>query len=144
MEGPQDSLESFCASLRNLDKLEREDFREIIKSQFNPTLRERYLTLNYHRAAFNVEMMLAIKDTKQFQALSLLARAIFELAVEMKSITIDPKAAEKIELFSRVELLKASRRLVEFKTKHPDEKIHHEVQEQFVILGSGVKTRLQG
>lgn len=68
------ALESFYAALRNLDKLEHEDFREIIKSQFNPTLRERYLTVNYHRAAFNVEMMLAIKDTKQFQTLSLLAR----------------------------------------------------------------------
>jgi hypothetical protein len=95
-------------------------------------LREQYLTVNYHRAAFNVEMMLGIKDTKQFQALSLLARTIFELAVEMKSIIADPEAASKIELFSKVELLKASRRLVDFKTKHPDEKIHHEVQEQFV------------
>jgi len=132
METAEDTLESFYAALRNLDTLERGDFREIIKSQFNPTLRERYLTVNYHRAAFNVEMMLAIKDTKQFQALSLLARAIFELAVEMKSIAVDPKAAEKIELFSKVELLKASRRLVEFKTKHPDERIHHEMQEQFI------------
>jgi hypothetical protein len=132
MSDSQASLESFYAALRNLDTLERQDFREVIKSQFNPTLRERYLTVNYHRAAFNVEMMLAIKDTKQFQALSLLARTIFELAVEMKSITVDPKAAEKIELFSRVELLRASRRLVEFKTKHPDEKIHHELQEEFL------------
>ena len=74
METVQEGLESFYAALRNLDTLERKDFREIIKSQFNPTLRERYLTVNYHRAAFNVEMMLAIKDTKQFQALSLLAR----------------------------------------------------------------------
>src|SRR5580700_3938019 len=110
MESSEDRLESFCGALRNLDRLEREDFREIIKSQFRPTLRERYVTVNYHRAAFNVEMMLAIKDTKQFQTLSLLSRAIFELALEMKSINLDQNAAQKIELFSRVELLKSARR----------------------------------
>ncbi len=75
MSNSQDALESFFAALRNLDRLEHEDFREIIKSQLSPTLRERHLTVNYHRAAFNVEMMLAIKDTKQFQSLSLLVRA---------------------------------------------------------------------
>jgi hypothetical protein len=132
MESSQDRLENFYAALRNLDKLEREDFREVIKGQFRPTLRERYLTVNYHRAAFNVEMMVAIKDTKQFQTLSLLARAIFELALEIKSISRDPDAALKIELFSRVELLKSSRRMVAFKKKHPDVAFHHQTQEDFI------------
>jgi hypothetical protein len=76
------------AALRNLQKLELEDFREVIKAQFSPTLRERYLTVNYHRAAFNVEMMVNLKETKQFQTLSLLSRTIFELAVEIKSIMV--------------------------------------------------------
>ena len=67
MESTEDRLESFYAALRNLDRLEREEFREIIKGQLRPTLRERYLTVNYHRAAFNVEMMIATKDTKQFR-----------------------------------------------------------------------------
>ena len=97
-EAPADHpIHSFHAALRNLDRLEREDFREVIKSQFNPSLRERYITINYHRAAFNVEMMVGIKDTKQFQAISLLARTIFELAVEIKLITTEPDAAKKVE-----------------------------------------------
>jgi len=138
-EAAQNALESLYAALRNLDALERQDFREVIKSQLNPTLRERYLTINYHRAAFNVEMMLTIKDTKQFQALSLLSRTVFELAVEMKSITADAGAAEKIELFSRMELLRASRKLVEFKQSHPNEPFRHQLQEEFVALhGPGI------
>lgn len=132
METSEDRLESFYAALRNLDRLEREDFREIIKGQLRPTLRERYLTVNYHRAAFNVEMMMVIKDTKQFQTLSLLARAIFELAVEMKCINNDPDAAKKIELFSRVELLKSARRLVDFKKDHADAQVHYETHRNFV------------
>lgn len=82
--------------------------------------------------SLNVEMMLAIKDTKQFQSLSLLARTIFELAMEMKSISVDPDAAQKIKLFSRVEQLKSARRLVAFKYKHPDSKFHHQTQEDFI------------
>src|SRR5580700_5219877 len=119
MESSEDRLESFCGALRNLDRLEREDFREVIKSQFNPTLRERYITVNYHRAAFNVEMMVGIKDTKQFQTLNLLARTIFELALEIRAIIRDPDAEKKIELFSRVELLRSSRQVVAFYDGHP-------------------------
>jgi hypothetical protein len=131
-EATQDRLESFYAALRNLDRMEREEFRGIIKAQFNPSLRELYLTVNYHRAAFNVEMMLAIKDTKQFQTLSLLARAIFELALEMKCINVNPDADEKIELFSRVELLKSARRLVKFKKDKPDAKFHYDTHKKFI------------
>jgi hypothetical protein len=132
MEAPADHpIHSFHAALRNLDKLERDDFREVIKSQFNPTLRERYLTVNYHRAAFNVEMMVAIKDTKQFQTLSLLARTIFELAVEMKSIIRDPDAAKKIELFSKVEVLRSARRIVDFTKGRPEA---HSYQQQFEFV----------
>lgn len=76
--------------------------------------------------------MLAIKDTKQFQALSLLARTIFELALEMKSINLDPAAAKKIELFSRVELLKSGRRLVAFKNNHPGARFPHQSHEEFI------------
>lgn len=128
MEAPASHpIHSFHAALRNLEKLEHEDFREAIKCQFRPTLRERYLTVNYHRAAFNVEMMVAIKDTKQFQTLSLLARTIFELAVEMKSIVRDPDAAKKIELFSKVEVLRSARSIAAFTTDSPDA---HYYQEQ--------------
>lgn len=95
MEGSQEQLESFYAALRNLNDLELRSFRNVIKSVFSPTLRESYLTVNYHRAAFNVEMLLATKDTKQFQAVALLARAVFELAVEIKLINLDKEAAKK-------------------------------------------------
>ena len=128
MEAPANHpIHSFHAALRNLDKLERDDFREVIKSLFNPTLRERYITVNYHRAAFNVEMMIAIKDTKQFQTLSLRARTIFELAVEIKSIIRDADAAKKIELFSKMEVLRSSRRIVEFTGGGPEA---HRYQQQ--------------
>lgn len=124
-------IHSFHAALRNLDQLERDDFRDVIKNQLRPTLRERYITVNYHRAAFNVEMMVNIRDTTQFQTLSLLARTIFELALEMKSITKDPDAEKKIELFSRVELLRSARQVAAFYDGHPDAK-YYQKQVDFI------------
>jgi hypothetical protein len=132
MEGSQEELESFYGALRNLDKLELRSFRNVIKAVFSPTLRERYLTVNYHRAAFNVEMLLATKDTKQFQAVALLARAVFELSVEIKLIHLDKDAAKKIALFSQVELLRSARRLVAFRAAHPDVKFHYETHSDFI------------
>jgi hypothetical protein len=129
-----EGLEGFFAALRNLDRTEREEFREIIKAQFRPTLRERYLTVNYHRAAFNVEMLLKIGDTKQFQASSLLTRAIFELAVEIKLIRQNADAGEKIKLYSDVERLRAARKIVQFKKDHPGQKFHHETYKKFIDL----------
>src|ERR1700683_1173607 len=85
-------LEQFYGALRNLNDLELTDFRNVITSLFNPTLRERLLTLNYQRAAINVGMLLEIKDTRQFQAISMLARSLFELSVELKCISIDKDA----------------------------------------------------
>lgn len=129
---PDDPLHSFHAALRNLERLEQEDFREIIKNQIRPTLRERYVTENYGRAALNVEMMVKIKETKQFQTLSLLARTIFELAVEVKLIVTEADAAKKIELFSKVERLKSARKIVDFHGGRPDAPPLYQQQLDFV------------
>jgi len=76
-------LERFYGALGNLNDLELRDFRNVIMGVLRPNLREKILTVNYHRAAINVEMLLSIKDTKQVQAVSMLARAVFELSVEI-------------------------------------------------------------
>ena len=128
----QENLESFYAALRNLNDLELQEFRNVIKAVLKPTLREKQLTVNYHRATFNVEMMLSIKDTRQFQTTAMLARAIFELAVEMKLINHDKDASHKIALFMEVEKLKAARRLVAFKRAHPNSPFHYETHETFI------------
>src|SRR5579862_8321286 len=132
MANGTDELESMYAALRNVHDLEQREFRSVIKAIFNPTLRERYVTINYHRAAFNVEMLVAIKDTKQFQAIALLTRAVFELALEVRLIYEDKDAARKIELFSRLELLRSARKLVDLKKSHPGARFHYETHEEFI------------
>jgi len=44
----------------------------------------------YYRAKANVESLLSLKYLRDFQASIMLARSLFELAVDMKLIDVDP------------------------------------------------------
>ncbi len=129
----QSYLERFYAALKNLEALELSAFRNVIMGILTPNLVEKPSgRWNYHRAAINVEMLVTIKDTKQFQVISMLARTIFELAVEIKLISLDPDAAHKIDVFTRVEKLRAAKQIVEFKKAHPEAQVHYQTHESFV------------
>jgi hypothetical protein len=125
-------VEQFYGVLRNLNELEQREIRKIVMAVLNPSLRERYLTLNYHRAAINVELLLTLRDTKQFQAIALLARSVFELAVEVKLISQNSDAGEKIDALTRIEKLKYSKRIVVFKKSHPDAMVATKSHEAFI------------
>ena len=125
-------VEQFYGVLRNLNDLEQREIRGVVMAVLNPSLRERYLTLNYHRAAINVELLLTLKDTRQFQAIALLARSVFELAVEVKLISLNPDAAEKIDALTRIEKLRYSQRIVQFKKVHPDALVATKSHEEFI------------
>jgi len=42
------SVEQFFGALRNLHELEEREIRGVVMGVLSPTLREKYLTLNYH------------------------------------------------------------------------------------------------
>lgn len=126
------SVEQFYGALRNLSDLEQREIRSVVTSVLNPTLREKYLTLNYHRAAINVELLLTLKDTKQFQAIALLARSVFETAVEIKLIGLNSDAAPKIDALTRIEKLRYSKRIVAFKKAHPEAPVATRSNEEFI------------
>jgi hypothetical protein len=125
------------AALRNLRNLEEVDVRNVIAGVLKPTPRERLLTLNYHRAAFNVETVLALPNTQHFQAIAMLARAIFEDAVEIKLINLNADAGAKADVLTRIEKLRAAEQVVEFKTMHPDADVFSKVYEDYIAANAG-------
>ena len=120
------------AALRNLRDLEEREFRGVITGMLNPTLRERILTLNYHRAAFNVETVLALPNSRHFQAIAMLARATFEDAVEMKLINLNADAAEKVDAMTRIERLVAAEEVVAFKAANPGAQVHADQYQRYI------------
>jgi hypothetical protein len=113
------NINRFFTAIRSLNELDQAEIRNVVAGQLNPTLLEKYLTLNYHRAAINIELLLTLTDTKQFQAITGLTRTNFETLVELKLLAIMPNAGEKALLFSNLEKLKSAKRIVNFKKSHP-------------------------
>jgi hypothetical protein len=132
------------AALRNLRDLEEKEFRGVIEGMLSKTLRERILTLNYHRAALNVESILALPNSRHFQAIAMMARAIFEDAVEMKLINLNSDAAEKVDAVTRIERLTAAEEVVAFKASHPDAQVHSDQYQRYVDgMGAAIRAEKQ-
>jgi len=129
---PYQDVDRFREYLSNINFVDKQSIRPIVESCINPSLRERILTLNYDRAAINAELLVSMLDTRQFQAISMLARNIFEISVEVKLINLHKDAASKIELFNRIEKLRVAKKLVAYKDKYPSEAIHAETYRKFI------------
>lgn len=126
-------IDNFFNGIKSLNNFDQADLRNLVGGMLSSTIREVYFTLNYHRAAINVELLLTLTDTKQFQALAMLARSIFESAVEIKLISIIPDAIRKIHLFTDVEKLRTAKKIRTFKTAHPDPALPRDGYEDFIL-----------
>jgi hypothetical protein len=79
---------------------------------------EECFLMSYHRAALNVRSMIALNNVKHFQAAAMLARSLFELAVEIRLIDVVPDAIIRMVAFQQLEKLKAAQRATSFAAKH--------------------------
>jgi len=133
------NIRRFFASIKSLNELDKTEIQGVVTSQFSPSARERQVTLNYQRAAINIEFLLAsLQETKQFQTITAVARGVMETAVELKLIANDSDAARKIALFGEMEKLRAARKIVAYKQKNPAAKVAGRVEEEF-IRNEGVR-----
>jgi hypothetical protein len=134
VEPTEKSINQFRTALSNMMQVDRDNFSPVVQGCLNPSLRERHLTYDYQRASFNVEGLVNLPSGNQFQAMTMLARALFEIAVEMRLINGDAKAAEKVEAFNNIEKLRAAKRIVKHADDNPDVAVHSENYRKFVQL----------
>jgi hypothetical protein len=126
------NIDRFFTAIKSLNEYDKMEIRGVVAGLLYPPLRDTYFTLNYHRAAINIELVLTLTDTRQFQAIAMLARTIFESAVEIKLITAIPDSVDKIRTFTELEKLRAAKKIVKFKKAHPDAKVLIETYEEFI------------
>ncbi len=100
--GPEhaSNIDRFFTAIKSLNELDKIEIRNVVAGALNPTRRESNFTLNYHRAVINIELLLTLKDLKQFQAIVMLARSIMETGVEISLMAKAPGSADKIQLFT--------------------------------------------
>jgi hypothetical protein len=100
--------------LKSLKEFDAQEVRGLVQTLLATTDRERCFIGIYYRGAANLESLLLLNHVRHVQGIAMLARAIFELAVDIKLLDLVPDAIQKISIFSDVEKLRAARKIVAF------------------------------
>lgn len=124
--------ERFYTILKNLNEFDKREIRGVVRGLLAKTDRDNCFIGSYYRAAANAETLLSLKSAKDLQAIAMVARGLFELAVDVKLIDVIPDAVKKIATFSDVEKLRAARKIVNFKTTHPDAGLDVRIYDSFI------------
>ena len=61
------NIDRFFTAVKSLNQLDLAEIRNVVGGVLSPTVLESYYTLHYHRAAINIELILTLKDLRQFQ-----------------------------------------------------------------------------
>jgi hypothetical protein len=122
-------------SIRKFDTLELEGVLSSVVRLRRPDradYREQCFLATYYRTAGMIESFLRLDSPKHFQAAAMLARSLFELAVDIKLAHKVPLGFLKMVFFVDVEKLHRARQMVEFAGAHPDRGVDVASQTDFV------------
>jgi hypothetical protein len=112
--GALELVERFHGALILLQKFDLENVRNRVATEKNHPPREFAIVATYLRTLAHVGSLIRLNDPSHFQALSMIARAIFELAVDIRLIDRIEEAPDRYAAFSKVERLRVARRIVDF------------------------------
>jgi len=115
------------AMLISLRKFDEAEVEPVCRGQISLSPLEECRTVQYLRVQRNIDSMIALAHVAHFQALSMLARSIFEMTIDLRLIPSVPDAAERMKCFQGLESLRAAKAAIE-RSKEPN--------------GSPVSTRL--
>ena len=104
----------YSSVLNSTYQFDMELVRPVVGGLLSPNLLEECRSLLYIRFNNNVGSMLELKHVAHFQALGMLARALYELAVDIQLLNIEPRAAILMRAYLDVEKLKACRSSIAF------------------------------
>ena len=132
---PFDALKTsgqFFAVLKSIAKFDELEVSGVIRSQLSPTEREKCFIAIYLRSSANIATLLELKHQKHFQGINMLARTLFELAVDIRLINVIPQSCESMIAYVDVEKLRCARKILNFHAARPITKVDPTVYSSFV------------
>jgi len=111
--------EAWFAVLRSLAKFDELEVKGVVNGLLSPTLPEECVISIYYRVSANVSSLLELQTPNHFQAIGMLARSVFELAVDMGIFNQVQGAPIKMRVFLDIEKLRACRSALEFAKTNP-------------------------
>lgn len=111
---PAVTTDRFYTMLKSLGEFDRLEVRGVVQTLLSTTARERCFIGTYYRATANVGSLLELKNATHFQSIAMLARGLFELAVDVNLIDVIQDSVTKIIEFNDVEKLRCARKILRF------------------------------
>src|SRR6266849_554331 len=111
-------LYAVVKSIREFDKLELAGILSRVAA-LSPAPSESCFLATYYRPAGIVDSLLRLDNGTHFQAAAMLARSLFELAVDIKLVDKIPNGWMKMVFFVDVEKLRCARQMVAFRRPTP-------------------------
>jgi hypothetical protein len=132
--GPDEStaVERFYTVLKSLAEFDRMEVHGVVAGQISKSPCEERIYGIYLRTRANIQSVLSLRQVMDFQAIVMLARNLFELAVDMKLLAVIPDAVEKFAVFADVEKLRAAEKIVAYKASHPNSKVDASIVSSFI------------
>jgi hypothetical protein len=126
------SAERFFTMLKSIHEFDRIEICSAIDTLLSPSRREQCFIGIYRRSGGNVGTLLELKSAKHFQAVVMLTRSVFELAVDIRLIGVVQDSCAKMIEFVDLEKLKSARKVVEFKANHPGSQVDTTIYDSFI------------
>jgi hypothetical protein len=114
------NTDRFYTQVKSLHGFDSLEVRCVIDNLLSKTQEESCYIATYIRTIGNVESLLQLKTSKDVQAISMIARAIFELAVDARLLEVTPGGWLKMTAHADVEKLRLANRIIAFKRANPD------------------------
>lgn len=108
----------FYQVLIYLDAFNTEFLQWVMTTLLQTDERANCFLVPYNRAVLDVRSLIALNNVSHFQAVTMLARALFELAVEIRLINVIPDAVPKMVIFHQLEKFKAALKAIKFASNH--------------------------
>ncbi len=113
-------------------QFDENEVRGIMRTIISPTDRETCFLAIYNRTAANVFSVSKLNGRQHFQAITMLARNLFELSVDIVLIDKIPASIEKMIAYVDAEKLRCARKIILFKKKHPGSKVEDSIYQAYV------------
>jgi len=126
------TTEQFYAMVKSLREFDKLEVNGVIETLLSKTDRDQCFIGTYYRAVANVETLLSLKSAKDAQAIAMLARGLFELAVDVRLIGTIQDGPAKMIAFCDVEKLRSARKIVEFKAANPGATADPRIYQSFI------------
>ena len=127
-----DNAGQMYAVVKSIRAFDKDKVASILSNIINPSERENCILATYYRTAGNIDSLLLLDSPKHFQAAAMLARALFELTVDIKLIDKVHASWLKMSFFVEVEKLRSARKMIDFAKSNPSRAIDVSSQTQFV------------